>query len=402
MPKLIGDRSSRAVEAFKKPGEYAISRNLYLKIAGGSRSWVVRYVGTDGRRHKHGLGSCDLVTIDQAREIAIDIRRGLKKGADPIVDKVVTAHKIAPKFREAVDQYAAIHGSTWKNGVRPWIGPLRDHVFPVFGDVPVDRIDVSLVLAALGPIWSSKTVTAKTTRTKIEAVLGFAQARGWRPEGSNPAVYGARLKAELPAPAKLHQVKHLDALDYRQVGAFIADLRRHDGGAAAAVEFGILTGARAKEIALAAWSEMDLEARTWALPGARAKNGKTHIKPLSEPALTILARMAKIRVGNFVFCSHRFPDRPVNSVSLLQMVKLINPKVTMHGFRSSFSTWAGEGTAFPHDVVDRCLAHSGGDPVEMSYRRGAEVEKRRQVMDAWARYCAEPAVESQNVIAIRG
>jgi integrase len=402
MPKLIADRSNRSVEALKTPGEHAVARNLYLKIAGGSRTWVVRYVGKDGRRHKRGLGSCNLMSLDQAREIAIDIRRGLKKGDDPVVDKVITARKAAPKFREAVDQYVAIHGKTWKRGIDPWVGPLRDHVYPVFGAVTVDRVDVSLVLAALGPIWATKTTTARTTRTKIEAVLGFAEARGWRSEGSNPAAYNARLKAELPAPAKLHQVKHLDALDYRKVGAFLVELRRIESDVAAAVEFGILTGAREREVAEAVWSEIDLEARAWTVRAPRTKSGETHVKPLSAPALAILERLAKTCVGDHVFKSARFPDRPLNPVRMLQTVKTIDSGITMHGFRSTFSTWAGEATAFPHDVVDRCLAHAGGDPVEQAYRRGAEVEKRRKVMDAWARYCDQPVAETQNIVAIRG
>jgi len=401
LPKLIADRSNRSVEALKAPGEHAVARNLYIKIAGNSRSWVVRYVGTDGRRHKRGLGACSDISLDQAREIAIDIRRGLKSGADPIVDKVVSKRKIIPKFRDAVNQYVAIHGKTWKRGIEPWIGPLRDHVYPVFGDLPVDRIDVSLVLAALGPIWASKTVTAKTTRSKIEAVLGFAEARGWRLEGNNPASYNARLRAELPSPAKLHQTKHLEALDYRQVGAFMVELRRHKSDVAAAVEFAILTGAREREAAEAVWAEIDLEARTWTVHGTRTKTGETHVKPLSAPALAVLERMSETRVGAHIFKGARFPDRPVNPVRMLQTVKLVNPNVTMHGFRACFATWAGEVTAFPHDVVDRCLAHAGGDPVEQAYRRGAEIEKRRQVIDAWARHCAEPAVGSPNVIAIR-
>jgi integrase len=256
----------------------------------------------------------------------------------------------------------------------------------MLGDVDVARITTDDVLRVLLPIWGAKPETASRVRGRIEAVLAFA---GIDP---NPARWRGNLEYRIAARNRARDVKHLAALDWRAMPAFMAELRNRDSDIAAlALEFIILTACRAGEVLGATWNEIDLEDRTWTIPGARMKRDREHRVPLSDDALVVLERMAAIRHSEVIFL--------VSRNTALRRLQELRPGVTIHGFRSAFRDWASENSSVPDRVVEAALAHVVGDKTEAAYRRGDLFERRRELMEAWAQYCGRPA--SGNVIDIR-
>jgi integrase len=247
-------------------------------------------------------------------------------------------------------------------------------------------------MRALEPIWKVTPETASRLRGRIEAVLDWARVRGYR-DGENPARWKGHLNKLFPARAKVQKVEHHPALDYREVPAFIAELRRHVGTSAIALEFLILNASRTSEVLNARPAEIDSRTKTWVIPGERMKSGKEHRVPLSARALAIIEQTKNDGAG-YVFFG-KTGSTPLSNMAMAKLLKEMGrTTITVHGFRSSFRDWSGETTAFAHDICEAALAHSRGDQTVKAYARGDLFEKRRDLMDAWARYCGEQSNKS--------
>jgi integrase len=384
----------RTITAMKKPGLFGDGNNLFLKIdAGGSKSWVVR-VQRHGKVRTYGLGAVHTVSLADARTRAAEVRRQLLDGIDPrrAVVKVIT-------FDQAAARYIASHRAGWKNAkhIAQWPMALRNHASPVFGRLPVDQIDVGMVMQTLSPIWTSKNATAFRLRGRIEAVLAWAKAHGYR-SGENPAQWRGNLDHLLPPPGKVRKTKHHAALPYAELPAFMAELRSLSRIAERALEFAILTAARTSEVLGARWSEIDLNAKVWTISAERMKSAREHRVPLCERAVAIVAAMP--RNADHVFPGIR-PGQPLGSTIFLQLLRRLGRgDITAHGFRSTFRDWAAETTNYQNHVVEMALAHAISNQVEASYRRGDLFDKRRQLMAAWDAYC-ESRNAGSNVVALR-
>jgi integrase len=263
----------------------------------------------------------------------------------------------------------------------------------VSGTLPVQAIDTALVLKVLEPIWATKPEMGSRVRGRIESILDWAKVREYR-DGENPARWRGHLDKLLPKPSavkKLKGVRHHPALPYAETPAFIAELRKRKGIAARALEFAILTAARSGEVLGARWEEFDLGAAVWVVPPARMKGGdKEHRVPLAPRALKIVRDMAGLSC-EFVFPKGK-AGKPLSEKALwkcLRRTKVEN--ATTHGFRSTFRDWAGDRTNYQNHFVEMALAHTISDKVEAAYRRGDLFEKRRFLMDEWARFCNTPA-----------
>jgi integrase len=304
-------------------------------------------------------------------------------------------------FRQCAEAYIADHRAGWRSAshASQWVNTLATYAYPVIGDLPVAAVDVGLVLKILQPIWQVKTETASRLRGRIESVLDWAAALGYR-SGENPALWRGRIANLLTSKRKLRQVRHLPALPYGEIGAFMAALRAQEGIAARALELLILTAARRSEVIGATWSEIDLPRGIWTLAAARMKGGRQHRVPLAPPAVAILEWMSAVRLSDFVFPGLR-AGRPLDGRAMLDVVRRLGRKdITAHGFRSTFRSWAAEQTNYPREVCEMALAHAARDAVEVAYQRGDLLDKRRKLMEAWAGYCAQVHA-TDNVIAIR-
>jgi len=255
------------------------------------------------------------------------------------------------------------------------------------------------VLKAVEPIWTTKPETAGRVRGRIESILDWATSRGYR-TGENPARWRGHLENLLPKRSKVRRIEHHAALPYAEIGAFITELRQQEGVAARALEFAILTAARTGEVNGAQWGEINRAERLWTIPAERMKAGREHRVPLSDAALAIIDEMAAVRSGEFVFPGGK-ARRPLSNMAFLMLLRRMKrDDLTAHGFRSSFADWAAERTAFPAEVREMALAHSVGDKVEAAYRRGDLFQKRRQLADAWAKFCITPSTGGR-VVPIR-
>jgi integrase len=400
--KLTALKVARA----RTPGMFGDGRGLWLRvIASGARSWIYRFM-LAGRAREMGLGSLADVSLAEARELAREARALVRQGVDPIAKRQAARSQLrldaakAMTFQECAERYIASHEAGWRNSkhAAQWPSTLQAYAYPVFGSLPVQSIDVGLVMKALEPIWQVKPETASRVRGRIESVLDWATARGYR-SGENPARWRGHLENLLPKKSKVRRVKHHAALPYVDLAAFIATLRRQKGAAARALEFAILTAARTEEVLGAPWPEIDLEARLWTIPAERMKADKEHRVPLSGAAIAVLEGMQEIRSGDFVFPGAR-ARRPLSNMAFLMLLRRMGRgDLTAHGFRSTFSDWCSECTSFPAEVREMALAHAVGDKVEAAYRRGDLFQKRRQLMDAWARFCSAP-LASATVVPI--
>jgi integrase len=263
-----------------KMGMLADGHGLYLRIGPtGAKSWVFRY-RRNGKLHDVGLGALHTVSLADARAKALDLRRQRLDGTDPLAAKreVAARGKLANAkavtFKAAAEAYIKAHQAGWRNQVhaKQWPSTLEAYVYPIFGGLPVQAIDVGLVMKAIEQIWQTKPETASRVRGRIESVIDWAMSRGYR-TGDNPARWRGHLENLLPKKTKVRRVAHHAALPYSELPGFMADLRQREGTAARALELTILTAARTGEVIGATWAEIDFEARLWVIPAARMKGG---------------------------------------------------------------------------------------------------------------------------------
>jgi integrase len=370
--------SARAAQTLTASGYHPDGGGLYLLIGPtGARSWVLRYQ-IRGRRREMGLGSAAVVTLQEARAAAQAQRKLLATGEDPIAARA--ASKATGKtFGECADALIESLRPSWKNDAQAeqWAQSLRDYGPP--RDMAVADVDTIAVMACLRPIWAEKTETASRVRSRVERVLDWAKVHQLR-TGDNPARWKGHLDHLLPRPSKVTKPDHHAAMPYAQVPDFMARLAERDGRARRALRFTILTAVRTNETTGAAWSEFDLDAGLWTIPAERMKGGREHVVPLSAPALAILRALPRDA-----------PPFTLTENAMLYLLQKPRPNglglpFTVHGFRSSFRDWAAEETDHPNEVVEMALAHAIRNKAEAAYRRGTLIEKRRQLMEAWAAY----------------
>ncbi|PDT60534.1 integrase [Bradyrhizobium diazoefficiens] len=382
-----------------KPGMYADGLGLYLKVRpGSSKSWIFRY-RISGKLRDMGLGPFHTVSLAEAREKAEVCRVMRLKGLDPLEQRLkeqqartVEAAE-AMTFEKCAETYIATHKDGWKNSKHAdqWTTTLKTYVYPIFKDRPVAAIDNDLVLRVLQPIWKEKTETASRIRGRIERILDWARVMKFR-AGENPARWKGHLDHLLAKRSRVASINHHAALPIDATPDFVQILRREKTIVARAFEFCILNATRTGETLGMRWGEYDEKAQLWTVPGARMKAGRDHRIPLAERSRIILAEMQEIRTSDFVFPGG-IKERPLSSMAFLMLLRRLERQdITAHGFRSTFRDWAAERTDFPNEVVEMALAHTIGNKVEAAYRRGDLFDKRRQLADAWAAFCAETAL----------
>ena len=396
MPRKARELSPLEVRRLDQPGRWSVGGvdGLALQVTrSGARSWVLR-LAVCGQQREMGLGSFPSVTLAEAGDKARRHRAQVAEGSDPISLRRAAASAAAADrmsqrtFAEVAAQYIEQHEKSWKNEkhAAQWASTLQAYAAPVIGQLLVRDVTSAHVIRALEPIWTTKTETATRVRSRIELVLDFAAARGLR-EGPNPARWKGNLDAALPKASKVAVVQHHTAVAIDEVSAFMRRLRLQEGMGARALEFAILTGARSGEVRGAVWAEIDLATSLWVVPGTRMKSGREHRVPLSKPATDLLRALPQGQAGDLVFPGMR---GPLSDMSLTAVLRRMDVRATVHGFRSTFRDWISEHTDHPSEVAEMALAHAVGDKVEAAYRRGDLFEKRVALMNDWADFLSAP------------
>ena len=379
-------------------GRYIDGDGLYLNVTeSGSKQWSLRVVmpspdGGKGTLREFGLGSANSITLVDVRAKAAEWRAMAKRGIDPKI-KLATdrraqafeAARFGRTFEVVSRDYLVENRAGWKNAkhVAQWEMTLREYAYPHLGTLPVDEIRASDLMASLKPIWLRTPETARRTLQRICAILDWANIQDWR---NHPAPSRTAIAKALPAQPKKGE-SHYSRVEIVDAPSIFAKLRSsNESVARLALEFGILTAARSGEIRFAVWSEIDTDNATWTIPAERMKANKMHVVPLCSDALALLRRAESYcrEVDGYIF-----PGQGGNAMSdmtLSKAQKLIATGTTQHGWRSTFRDWISEETAFDGDLAEAALAHVIKNKVEGAYRRGNLLEKRRDLMAAWANY----------------
>jgi integrase len=408
MPKLTQAALRRLI---KKTGRHSDGGGLYFRVIGGGKAYFVYRYRVDSRERETSLGPFPELTLAEAREKHAAMRKSVVVDkTDPLAEKrgakIMQAVNAVPTFGGMADAYVQTHEATWRNAKHryQWRQTLTDYCGPIRG-LPVNEIATADVLTVLKPLWSRAPETASRLRGRIQTVIEAAQALGHIPEDkANPARWKGHLDHLLAPPKKLGVRGHHKAMPYDQLPQFVKRLRASDNIAALALEFLVLTATRTSETINATWQEFDLQAAVWSIPPGRMKTNEAFSVPLSERAVAILAdarRMARKEstADSFVFFGV-IPKRPLSNMALSMLMRRMNIDVTVHGFRTSFRTWASEIGHVEFELAESCLSHRVGNAMSRAHNRSNLLERRRPVMASWANYVEGNA--DAKVLALNG
>jgi len=383
---LSGKLTKRLV-ATLPAGRHGDGNGLFLVVdPSGARRWVVR-VTVKGQKNAKGgplrtdfgLGGASVTSLYEARDKALKYRSLARQGINP----KYSVTSAIPTFEQVARQVHQDRLPTWRNKKHAdqFINTLRDYTFPKIGKRLVSEIGQPEILSCLSPIWTEKHETAKRVAQRLKVVLDVAKSKGWR-QGENP-VTAIRDAGVLPKvkPA----IKHHKAMAWQEVPGFYADLQIRSAMAAKALMFTCLTGSRTGEVLGARWSEIDLDAALWSVPGERMKTGIAHRVPLSPATLEILTPLRALQ-SEYVFEGQK-RNRPLSNMAMLMLLRRMGIEgATVHGFRSTFRDWASEAANAPREVAEMSLAHRVGSDVERAYARSDLLERRRVLMERWAAF----------------
>jgi len=376
------------VKSLKKPGLYADEKNLYLKVGeSGTKSWVFRYT----RKKKltnMGLGPYPDVKLSEARELAYEERKVLRRYLDPLEERNKRKRVLLAQtnsFSDVMEDYIAAKSVGWtEKHTKQFRNTLTTYALPFLKNIPIDDIATQDILKVLRPIWESKNETASRVRGRVEMVLDFATATELR-TGDNPARWKGHLSHLLAKRSSVAPVTHMASMPYQDMYAFMVNLRSRSAVSRACLELCILTATRIGSTAGARWDEID--GSVWTIPAERMKGefGEFRV-PLSKPALRLIESLDQINDSPYLFQGgkkgHINPETPRK---LLQ--KDMNyPDLTVHGFRSTFRDWSAELTNHPNHICEMALAHTIGSGVEKAYRRGELLRRREKLMTDWAKF----------------
>lgn len=405
--------TKKDIDRATKRRKYSDGRGLFLSVSKtGSKTWAFcyRFPSADApkgyREREMGLGSIDFMTVDEARDRAVELRRLVRQGIDPMAERdrdtraVVRQKRDGATFKQVAERFIDMKKAEWDEGGRSeqsWRSSLANHVYPRIGAkliTDIDRLDVRDLLI---PIWTTVTTTATRLLPRVEEVFEYAIAEGVM-SGENPADR-AKVRKLLPAASRVYSPKQHKALAYTDLPDFMEVLRKRQGIAPKALEFLILTAARTSDVSGATWDEIDLERGMWTIPASRMKVKKhksgaerpPHRVPLTAPALALLKGLLHEDDNPHVFVSRTNKGRGLSNMAMLDLLKNdlgYAGEATVHGFRSSFRTWAAEVTNYPEDLAEKALAHEEDDKVVAAYKRTDLLEKRRPMMADWATFLA--------------
>lgn len=393
---MLTDLKARKVKPGDKPLADGTVTGLRLipSKKSGQGKWQFRFVSpVTAKRRDMGLGTFPEVQIATVRKAALAARQLISTGIDPVEDKRARQSEITNKQTVVTFKDAALIVHTelkpsWKNAKHAdqWLNTLKTYAFPILGNIPVAQLKPKDFANVLRPIWLKKAETASRVKQRCHGVMKWC----WGQElvVSNPVDMVSTLLPKQPSTSV--RVSHQPSMPWRDVPSFVRDVvRASDNVTRHLLEFVILTAARSGEARAMTWSEVDLNAKIWTVPAERMKSGIVHRVPLSDGALELLKKRQALNLkSNLVFPSPRglvLTDMALSSFLRKHHVPSDTKGriATAHGFRSSFRDWASENS-YSRDLAERALAHTIKNATEAAYHRTDLLDKRRDMMEAWA------------------
>lgn len=385
--------TAQFVRNIKVPGKYFDGHGLYLRVEKNETKFWVQRIMIKRKRTEIGLGSAELVSLADVRAIALENYSLARAGGDPLNKKKEEQSVLT--FSEAAQQVFELYKPTWKNAkhAQQFISTLQTYAFPKIGKIKVGDITPADVLRVVSPIWTKKHETARRLHQRISTVFKWTIAKGWRQD--NPA---ENIGQALPKLSKVKQ--HRKALPYDEVAACIDAVKNSKAGVTTklAFEFLVFSASRSGEVRGALWSEIDFDKAIWEIPAERMKMKRPHRVPLTPPMVDILKKAKHFESESQLVFPALLRQKPLSDGTLSKLVKELGFNVDIHGFRTSFRTWAQEKTNFPREVAEMALAHNVGNAVEQAYARSDLFDKRRRLMEVWAAFIGG---KKDNVLELR-
>lgn len=385
-----------------KAGRHGDGEGLYLLVKpSGARSWLLR-IQQGGKRRDIGLGSVDLsnrtpderrasdeipllsrrlLTLQEARDKAAELRKFARAGRDPVSERDRERRKV-PTFEEAAKACHEDLKAGWtKRQADTFLSSLRRHAFPKLGRLPVDRVEASDIREMLAPIWGRYSDMSRKVKGRVGQVLNYSHSKGWRATEAPGRSVTMGLGKRAPS-------SNLAAMPYADVPSFVETLNsKDDTMGRLALQFVILTAARSGEVRSARWSHVDRERKLWSRPAALMKGRTAHVVTLSDAALSVLDRAAALSSPQPDALVFSMTKRPLSDMTLTKVMRDAKASQTVHGFRSSFRDWAAEKMPdIPDAVAEAALAHLVPDSVVRAYKRTDFIEMRRRLMQAWGEF----------------
>ena len=382
MARKINKLSAAFVASVRKPGKYGDGHGLLYRVyLSGARCWEQR-ITVKGRRRTYGLRGYPVVTLQEARERALENLRLVRSGGDPGAAKRKSVEPTLAEAAEVVCRQLSVRWTSPREASN-WMSSIEHYVLPRLGALRVSAIEPRDVLSVLIPLWEDKVSTGQRVRQRLSVIMQWAMANGYRTD--NPA--GEAISGGLPR-GKKRAKHHHRAVPHGEVGRVVGMVRRWTGNpsTALAFEFLVLTATRSCEVRCAVWSEMDLDEGVWTVPGERMKARQEHTVALSARAVAVLEQAQEL--GGGLGSGPVFPNKGgqfFGESRLGKLLRNLEVQAVPHGFRSSFRDWCAD-TGVDRELAEACLAHAVGNQVEQAYKRSAMLDRRRPVMEAWGAY----------------
>ena len=373
------------VRKLDRPGRYGDGRgsfglSLLVQPSGDgvSKSWTQRLKQRNGRDTSIGLGGWPVVSLAQAREQAAANALAVKAGEDVLAARVQRAPSLGITFEQAAERAIEHYAPDWKTEktASTFRAMLATYAYPSIGGTAIKEVTSPDVSRVLSPVLRAKPAIGSKLRTIINEIYAWAIMQGL--VTTNPILGANR------ALPKASKATHHRSAPWQDVPELLSTIDGSGAGATTklAVRFLALTACRSGEVRGARWSEVDVDARTWTIPGERMKQGLAHRVPLSGAAMDVLEQ-ARAVAGDSELIFPSKTGRNLSEGALSKLFKELGSASVPHGLRSSFTVWAAEHDV-PREVSEFALAHVVGSASERAYRRSDLFKQREQIMADWA------------------
>ena len=372
--------------------KYHDGNGLYISISKPGRGkWSFRYT-INKKSREMGFGSYPDVSLSEARQLLFNNKQLLSKKIDPIDEKnrvEVLRQQQNKKFSDIANLYIETKKKPeWTNpkSEQQWRNTLNNYVYPILDSKPLNDINRNDIISVLHPIWRDKTETARRIQQRLFLIFAFAKIREWYTH-DNPASWKEHLYHILPNPFKINKVKHHAFLRHEEVNRFYNELFKIDLFSVYALRLLILTITRTSEVIKSKFEQFDLDKGIWTLPYYNMKARKEHKVPLSNEAISIIKLMRKKHNHEYVF-TNLLTGKHISNGAMLVFIKKRFPhfKITVHGFRTTFRTWAEEQGKYQHYAIKFSQSHQLPDKVEKAYMRTDLMPERKIIMNDWEKY----------------
>ncbi|AHB69587.1 site-specific recombinase, phage integrase family [Cronobacter malonaticus] len=371
-----------AAKPTDKPYRISDGNGLYVYIpASGKKVWQLRYQ-FEGKEKIHTVGKYPEIGPAEARNIAFEVKRDLAIGLNPAAKKK-QQEKVPDTFGSIYEEWYKHKRQVWSEGYAVELQRMFEaDILPYIGKMTMDDIEPMTLLKVLRRFEERGAMErANKARRRCGEVFRYAVVTGRAKY--NPA-------PDLADAMKGYRKKNFPFLPAEQIPAFNRALAGYSGSIVSKIATQVLqyTAMRTKELRSMQWANVDFENRVITIDAEVMKNRKQHLVPMSRQVYDLLRQLQPITsISDFVFAGRNDKKKSISENAVLLVIRQIGYEglASGHGFRHQFSTILNEH-GWPHDAIERQLAHVDRNNIRGIYNHAQYLEKRKEMMQWWADY----------------